>query len=614
MRSITTKLSPLGHAAVKYARQGWRVFPLHPKGKTPLVKNGFHAATNNVKQVRAWWTEHPQANIGIACSSEHGPIVLDVDGPSGHRLLRRMNLPDTLTAVSRKGKLHLYFDPMKGGAQIKRAIRPFKKNDGKTTIMLDVLGDGGYVVAPPSVHPETGRPYQWQPDHRIARLPKHFLGFLHKQGGNGQSAPPLPDIIDEGERDNMLTSLAGSMRRRNSSPAAILAALRVENEARVRPPLPDEDLQRIAGSIGDKPAATNGKRPVGKMHVEKLSDVESKPVTWLWPNWLPLGQVIVLDGLPGQGKSAVTLNIAARGSRGWKMPDGSRGSVKGPWNTVILTYEDDAARTVRPRIDAAKGDPERIRHVTGITSPGSDDLLPPSLPEDLDALEQVLKGQPSTRLVIIDPLMSALGREIDSHRDQDIRRVLSRLARIAAKRNVCVLIVRHVRKATGNNAITAGGGSIGIIAQARCGWLIDRHPDKPDQSVLACAKSNLGAIPPSLAFRKVGVTVETASQGLIDTLGLRWKSGDAKFSADELLARREEGSTGDDGNAVKDWLREVLSDGQVDRREILKAARGEGYAVRTVDRAATRIGVVKLRSGSGADRRSHWSLVKDNAP
>ena len=71
MRSITTKLSPLGHAAVKYARQGWRVFPLHPKGKTPLVKNGFHAATNNVKQVRLL-ARTSRANIGIACS-ERGP-------------------------------------------------------------------------------------------------------------------------------------------------------------------------------------------------------------------------------------------------------------------------------------------------------------------------------------------------------------------------------------------------------------------------------------------------------------------------------------------------------------------------------------------------------------
>jgi hypothetical protein len=234
-------------------------------------------------------------------------------------------------------------------------------------------------------------------------------------------------------------------------------------------------------------------------------------------------------------------------------------------------------------------------------------MLPATLPKDLEKLEDVLAAKPETRLVVIDPLMAALEREVDSHRDQDIRWVLSRLVAIAVKYNVCIVAIRHTRKATGNNAITAGGGSIGISGQARVVLLIDRHPDKPDVAVLACSKANLGPLPPSRSFRKVEASIETTS-GPVKTLQLIWKSGIAPFTADELLARREEGATNDSGKETEEWLRDRLTGGPVDRKEIMKAAVDEKYPVRTVDRIANRIGVVKVRSGFGTNTHSYWSL------
>lgn len=240
-------------AALRYVRQhGWSVFPLN--GKKPFRDTrGFRDATTDTAQIREWWAQWPEANVGIACSSETGPIVVDIDGKSGRRLISSLDLPETREATSGTvRKVHLYFGAPEDGVPVPRTIR-LKTEDGKKH-RVDILGDGGYVVAPPSIHPETGRQYEWTIKRSIAPFPDALRPFLTVPDTK-KTAAPLPDIIDHGDRDVLLTSLAGTMRRRGASPDAILAALREENETRVRPPLPDAQLRKIAKSIGNKTPA-----------------------------------------------------------------------------------------------------------------------------------------------------------------------------------------------------------------------------------------------------------------------------------------------------------------------------------------------------------------------
>ena len=204
-------------AALSYARRGWAVFPLNGKRPFPGT-HGHRDATTDRATIRAWWREWPDANVGIACSSSTGPIVIDVDGPTGWELLGTLDLPPTREATSRREhRRHFYFDPPTNGVEVKRRL----KLSGKK---LDVLGDGGYVVAPPSIHPATGRSYKWLNRYELAPLPESVIKLLGpiKRG----PAEPLPDTLDEGQRDELLTSLAGSMRRRGASAESILAALR----------------------------------------------------------------------------------------------------------------------------------------------------------------------------------------------------------------------------------------------------------------------------------------------------------------------------------------------------------------------------------------------------
>jgi putative DNA primase/helicase len=150
-----TELPFLAHAhPLALARAGFAVFPCKPRGKEPMVAGGFKAATCDEAQIRDWWTRSPEANIAIATGALSGVLVVDIDGEDGARLLldlagRYGALPVTLQVKTCKGA-HFYFALPDGCGRV-----PSSKGDG-----LDIRADGGYAIAPPSIHPSGAR-YEW---------------------------------------------------------------------------------------------------------------------------------------------------------------------------------------------------------------------------------------------------------------------------------------------------------------------------------------------------------------------------------------------------------------------------------------------------------------------
>ena len=252
--------NPCFKAAVTYAKQGWPVLPLNPTGKTPLgklVPRGLHDATTNPNLINQWWSQEPEANIGIRTGAVSGLVVLDIDPQhEGDEHLTELEeifgtLPDTVEVLTGGGGRHLYFQYPEGETRLKNATK-FLGWRG-----IDIRADGGYVVAPPSLHP-SGREYQWEisshpEDIPFAPLPQFIrlnLSATHSalKPSSDHSQDPN-EGIKEGERNSALTRLAGSMRHRGMGEESIVAALLKENQARCHPPLSDEEVKQIGKSI-----------------------------------------------------------------------------------------------------------------------------------------------------------------------------------------------------------------------------------------------------------------------------------------------------------------------------------------------------------------------------
>jgi hypothetical protein len=328
-----------------------------------------------------------------------------------------------------------------------------------------------------------------------------------------------------------------------------------------------------------------------------LSTVQPQRVEWLWTSRIPLGKLTIIDGDPGLGKSVLTLDLAARVSRGWGMPDGEPGEDRDPAGVVLLTAEDGLEDTVVPRLEAAEADRARILALDLITDPDGPGKRLLALPDDADCIKTAVTRMGAV-LVVVDPLTAFLGPDINSHRDHDCRRALWPLAQLADETGAAVVVVRHLNKTPGGSPIHRGGGSIGIIGAARSGLLVGKDPDNPDHRILASTKCNLAKLPPSLAY-----ALETASNG---ALRISWK-GVSAHTAESILAIPRDDEDKDALTEAIDVLRALL----VVRRkakEVKHEARAAGIHERTLLRAKTMLRVKSDRQGFGPDGEWYWSL------
>jgi len=236
--------------------RGWAVFPLH--GKIPFKgSRGFKDATTDVGQLRRWWTEHPDANWGIATGRVSGIVVLDTDGWDGELLLRKYlsGPPETLMIEAARGH-HYYFKyPSSGFPKLAaEALGP----------KLDTKGDGGYVVGPLSRHPDNlrGHARRYEIIWDAADLPELPASVVAaaREAQTKRAAGRLPATAPAGQRHAALVSIAGSMRRPGASEAAIQAALLAENVARCVPPLPESEVNAIGLSIARYTRAADSER------------------------------------------------------------------------------------------------------------------------------------------------------------------------------------------------------------------------------------------------------------------------------------------------------------------------------------------------------------------
>lgn len=410
--------------------------------------------------------------------------------------------------------------------------------------------------------------------------------------------------VTQGERNTRMASRAGSLRRAGASQEAIRAALQVENRQQCDPPLPDEEISRIAASVARYPAGdsttsqskANGQQRICPV-VVRLSDVVREEIDWLWPGRIARGKLTIIEGDPGAGKSFLSLAIAKSVTLGQALPPGE--SSFDAASVLMLTAEDGLADTVRPRAEDMGADVSRIHVVEAVRDQGGQERLP-SLTDDLAAIEELL-ATGTVGLLIIDPINAYLGVRLDTHRDAALRAALTPLAKLAERNNVAMCCICHLTKGGRDKAIYRAQGSIGYVAAARSVLLVAKNPKSEEERVVAVVKNNVAKHPPSLAF--------TITDGRFE-----WQ-GESSLSAQELLGPEEGHAERSALTAARDFLNTALADGPRASKDVEREAEEDGISRKTLYRARKEAGIQARPRGQKGKRGAvewTWFLPEDS--
>ena len=314
-------------------------------------------------------------------------------------------------------------------------------------------------------------------------------------------------------------------------------------------------------------------QPTGhRLCVTRLSDVEPKEVDWLWSKRIPRGKNTAVVGDPGVGKSWLTLDMTSRVSRGSEWPNGENGVE--PGNVLLVTA--DTQRIQQISLDVLGG--ERTESL--------------SLERHLTLIESEVRNS-SAILLVIDPVTALVGRR-DTHKASDVRQLLSPMSAMAERNGCAVVTVMHLNKnSQETNALYRASGSTDFIAVARSAHLVAKHPDDEELRVFGPIKANLSAPAKPLGFR-------------IADGQFTWETGPVDISMSDLLHTP---SSPDERSAIDDaegFLRQLLKEGVVSRRQIMQEAEEAGISEKTLKRAKSRLGVEANRVSDGNEGKGHW--------
>lgn len=479
-KTIDTQMTKLGQHALKYAERGHPVFPLYSirdgrcdcgdpdcgsPGKHPRTMCGFKDATSDRAQVRDWWSQWPDANIGIPTGEASGLLVLDVDPRNGgaQSLLELLNqygqLPSTLTQRTGSGGTHYIFRHRSGVGCRTNCPGPG----------LDIRGDGGYFIAQPSGHVSGGQ-YQLMTVDPPATAPQWLIDLL-KPTPQKSSTPKSINRISKGERDNKLTSMAGSMVRAGFSEGAVLKALEIANRQQCVEPLPDSQVIKIASSVskylsGSAPTKAHA-QPAFVSATDLMAQAFTEP-NYAIPGLLPEG-VTLLAGKPKIGKSLLAMDFVIAIAAGRKAL-GDLPVEQG--DALYLALEDNERRLQKRLRDMLNGDsaPQGLTFTC---------QWPPMEQGGVNLLHSWLQDHEKAKLIVVDTLAKVRSPvKQSSHVYSEDYRALSGIKSLADEFGVAIIVIHHERKAAAIDPLDEVSGTSGLTGAADTIWLLKRERKK----------------------------------------------------------------------------------------------------------------------------------------
>lgn len=312
----------------------------------------------------------------------------------------------------------------------------------------------------------------------------------------------------------------------------------------------------------------------------KMSDIEAQEIEWLWYPYIAYGKLAIVQGDPGDGKTTLILNLAAKLTKGEGLDENMK--VMESMNVIYQTAEDGLADTVKPRLLQAGADCEKVLVI---------DESEKSLSMLDERIEEALI-KTGARVLILDPIQAYLGSGTDMNRANEVRNMTKRLAALAEKYKCAIILIGHMNKAAGNKAAYRGMGSIDFYAVARSVLLVGRVEGEPNIRAMVQIKNNLAEFGHAKAFR-------------LSEEGFRWL-GDYEITADEVL-----GGYAPKINKLeqaKDLLRELSKElEKVESNSIYDMAKEQNISKRTLENAKREMGIrAKRENGSW-----YWPLDRE---
>lgn len=504
--------------ALQYAGMGFAVFPIKPRDKTPLTSHGFKDATTNKDMISSWWDKYPDANIAVATGSRSGGlVVIDLDrredkGIDGYEMLidwqkEHGNLPDTWQSITGGGGYHLFYRDS-----------AINRSRAKLYPGVDVRGEDGYVVVPPSIH-SSGNCYTWeigpgdgvgitQADNTVMDF---LMGSVPEE--KEQHRFKMADTIPEGERHNALIALIGSEKARGIGNDAIRQTVRSENQEKCIPPLTDIELEKeIFPALTrdwkvespyykkDKAVLDSGKyRPVKKhsLDMDILDEIPEEEPEWLIRGHIPKYQITALVGDGGAGKTSAWCSLGAAISSGNpSFLQGNPGGieiekVKGQ-KVMFFSAEDSYRYTLRRKLRKNGAD------LKNILSMDIADERFKDVKFDSPFLERLI-AEHRPALVIFDPVQAFVPPNIKMGERNAMRACLAPLIGYGEKYKCTFLIVVHTNKMSGAWGRKRMADSSDMWDIARSVEMIG-ETSEPGIRYISQEKSNYGPLRSTILF------------------------------------------------------------------------------------------------------------------
>jgi hypothetical protein len=313
--------------------------------------------------------------------------------------------------------------------------------------------------------------------------------------------------------------------------------------------------------------------------------VEEEEIGWLWEKRIPRGEVTILAGDPGLGKSTVTHAIAAKLSIGFPLPDGGE-AIKG--TSLFASYEESPEKVMRQRLRKLGADMSKVLLLDQLKDENGNPRR--FRGSDVPTLDAALDMVSDPQMLVIDPVMSFMG-DVDTNKDAQVRIHLQPLVDLAQRRNISIVCVAHLSKADAGKILYKISGSVGFAALARSVLLVGLDENSGRRGI-AHIKSNLGPLVDTIEYS-------------IDDRGFHWGRLAPELTAQSFVAQIDRRQTCSQRDIARDWLVEFLSEGPRWATDIREVSEQEGHSWRTLMRVKSDLGITHEK----VDGKYRWTLV-----